>query len=226
MNEYQAILKKVGTALIVVGLFDIAFMVYCIVNETSYSSSFNIFAVIAGIFLYRGGLKTAKVVSFFGAFFLTGMVGLLVVIPFLIPPDLLLTHMRLNASTVLGPLLFGICILGFLVWILKNLTSPIIIEAMDKQGIDRKSFLSRPRSGGICGILLLAILAGTIPLLLKGETAEMAKIEAQKKVVGDYKFSVSSINIQTNYGGKTHVNAVVTAYNDREIKQVQVVFEK
>lgn len=32
MNEYQAILKKVGAALIVVGLLDIAFMVYCIVN--------------------------------------------------------------------------------------------------------------------------------------------------------------------------------------------------
>lgn len=151
---------------------------------------------------------------------------MLVVIPFLIPPDLLFTHMRLNPSTFLGSSLFGIFILGFLVWVLKSLTSPIILEAMDNQGIDRKSFLSRPRSGVICGILLVVILAGTIPLLLKGETAEMAIIEAQKKVVGDYKFSVSSINIQTNYGGKTHVNAVVTAYNDREIKQIQVAFEK
>ena len=97
---------------------------------------------------------------------------------------------------------------------------------MDQKRIDRKSFLSRPRSGFICGILLLFILAGTIPLLLKGETAEMAKIEAQKEVGSGYKFVVSSINMQSSFGGKTHVNAVVTAYNDNEIKKVQVAFEK
>ncbi len=66
----------------------------------------------------------------------------------------------------------------------------------------------------------------TMPLLLKGESAEMAKIEAQKKVGNGYKFVVSSINMQSNFGGKTHVNAVVTAYNDKAIKIVQIAFEK
>ena len=155
MNEHEAILKKVGTALIVVGLLDISFMVYCIVNKISYSSSFNIFAVIAGILLYRGGLKTAKVVTFFSAFFLTGMVGVIFVFPLFTPPDLLFTQIKLNPLSSAGYFVFALFFLLFLTWVLKSLTAPAIHEAMDNKGINPKSFLSRPRSGVICGILLL-----------------------------------------------------------------------
>ncbi len=226
MNEHKAILKKVGSALIVIGLLDIAFMVYCIVNSTSYSSSFNIFAIIAGIFLYRGGLKTAKIVSFFSAFFLSGMGGLLFVLPILMPFDLIFTYLKLNPLTSVAYLFFTIFLLAFLTWVLKSLTSPIVTDAMDHKGIDRKSFLSRPRSGIICGILLLITLSVTLPLLLKGEAADIAKNKAQKKVGSGYKFHVSSINMQSNFGGKTHVSAIVMAYNDNEIRQVPVTFEK
>jgi len=226
MNEHEAILKKVGTALIVVGLLDISFMVYCIVNEISYSSSFNIFAVIAGIFLYRGSLKTAKVVTFFSAFFLTGMGGLLFVFPLFTPPDLLLTQIKLNPLSSAGYFVFALFFLIFLTWVLKSLTTPAIHEAMDNKGINPKSFFSRPRSGVICGIILLAILGGALPLLLNGEAAEMAKNEAQKKVGDGYKFAVSAININSNFSGKTNVHAAVTAYNDSEIKKIEVQFEK
>jgi hypothetical protein len=44
--------------LAVIGLIEIAVMIYCIVNRISCSSSFNMFAVIAGMLLMRGGLKT------------------------------------------------------------------------------------------------------------------------------------------------------------------------
>jgi len=226
MNEHEAILKKVGIALIVVGLLDISFMVYCIINEISYSSSFNIFAVIAGILLYRGGLKTAKVVTFFSAFFLTGIGGVIFIFPLFIPPDLLLTQIKLNPLSSAGYFVFVLFFLIFLTWVLKSLTTPAIHEAMDNKGINPKSFFSRPRSGVLCGLLLLAILGGTLPLLLKGETAERAKIEAQKKVGDGYKLAVSTINVSSNFNGKTNVYAVVTAYNDNEIKQVEVQFEK
>jgi hypothetical protein len=61
-QTYRGILKCVGGVLIVIGLIDIAVMIYCIVNRISYSSSFNIFAVIAGILSMRGGLKAAVAV--------------------------------------------------------------------------------------------------------------------------------------------------------------------
>lgn len=45
------VLVRTGKVLITVGVIDIGVMIYCIANEISYSSSFNIFAVIAGFFL-------------------------------------------------------------------------------------------------------------------------------------------------------------------------------
>ena len=226
MPNYRDILKKVGIALIIIGLIDIAYMVYCIINQTNYSSSLNIFAVISGILLCRGGLKTAKVVTFFSTFFLTGISGLIFILPLLIPLDLLLTHIKLDPLSSIGYFAFVVLFLLFLLWVIKNLTSPKIYEAMDNKGINRKSFFSKPRSGAICGIILLIILGGTLSLLLKGKTAKAAKIEAQKIVGKGYKFSVSTININSNFNGQSNVYAIVTAYNDNEIKQVEVKFKK
>jgi hypothetical protein len=47
-EEARIILRRVGLALIVFGMLDIAVMIYCIANAVSYSSSFNVFAVLAG----------------------------------------------------------------------------------------------------------------------------------------------------------------------------------
>jgi hypothetical protein len=53
-DEARRILHRVGLALFAFGLLDIAVMIYCLANAVSYSSSFNIFAVISGIYLWRG----------------------------------------------------------------------------------------------------------------------------------------------------------------------------
>jgi hypothetical protein len=49
----RTILRRVGISLIAFGLFDIGVMVYCIINRINYFSSFNIVAVLAGIFVWR-----------------------------------------------------------------------------------------------------------------------------------------------------------------------------
>jgi len=48
---YQKILRNVGWALLWLGVVDVGVMIYCIANNIGYSSSFNIFAIIAGVFL-------------------------------------------------------------------------------------------------------------------------------------------------------------------------------
>jgi hypothetical protein len=59
---FTPILRKTGGVLLAVGLIDIAVMIYCIANQISYSSSFNIFAVVAGVFLLLGNLRAAGAV--------------------------------------------------------------------------------------------------------------------------------------------------------------------
>ncbi len=75
-TSHVPILKRIGTVLLAVGLLDIAVMVYCIVNRVSYSSSFNLIAVIAGIFLLRGSVRAASIVRWFAVFMLAGFLTL------------------------------------------------------------------------------------------------------------------------------------------------------
>ena len=61
--SYRAILRRVGLLLIVIGVLDVGYMIYCIVNGESYSSGLNIFAIVAGIFLIRGHLGAVGLVT-------------------------------------------------------------------------------------------------------------------------------------------------------------------
>ena len=74
---YLGTLKRVGVVLVLVGLVDIAYMVYCISRDQGYSSGLNIFVVIAGVFLWRGHLGAARIVAGFAAFFLATTIGML-----------------------------------------------------------------------------------------------------------------------------------------------------
>ncbi len=78
-------------------------MAYCIVNELSYSSSFNIFAVIAGVLLIRQSLRTARAVAWFAAFLLTGFTGAAAIFPFLTPFDLWVVNLRLDVTVWSAP---------------------------------------------------------------------------------------------------------------------------
>jgi hypothetical protein len=102
------ILKRVGAVLIIVGILGICWMIYCIENRISYFSSFNIFALIAGFFLYRGSLRAASVVRRVAAFVLSGATPMLIFgLPLVYPPPLALLEIRL-APVIL--LTFGMAI--------------------------------------------------------------------------------------------------------------------
>ena len=90
-DEYLSPLRRAGKVLLVVGLLDIGVMIYCIVNDVSYASSFNIFAVIAGLLLIQGSLKAASVVRWFSLFMASALVSVAVVSPALQPLGLTYT---------------------------------------------------------------------------------------------------------------------------------------
>ena len=93
-QKHLPILWRVGEVLFIVGVVDIGVMIYCVMNDISYGSSFNIFAVWLGILLMRGSLWAASVVRFFSAFFFAGGIALIVVFPFLQPIGLTLAEVR------------------------------------------------------------------------------------------------------------------------------------
>ncbi|MES2958041.1 MAG: hypothetical protein V4792_07625 [Pseudomonadota bacterium] len=215
------ILRKTGSVLLAVGLLDIAVMIYCIVNSISYSSSFNIFAVVAGIFLLRGSLRAASIVRWFAMFMLVGFLALVLAWPFIQPVDLTLTQVRLSpfAAVISAAFMFGVLVL--LYWLQRQLGEMPVQSARAAAG--RK--IRDMRVPAAAGVGLVVVLALFLSLLLGGESAAKAISIAQQQLGPAYRYHVSSLNIAKSNEG-TSVTGLVTAWNDKEIRSVPVGWQE
>lgn len=207
------ILRRVGWALIAVGLLDVGFMVYCIMNDINYRSSLNIFALIAGFFLLRQSMKTACIVSFFSAFMFSGLSLAAILLPLLIPLDLIVTFVRLNPIGAISMVIFTVAFLAFAFWVYRSLTSPAVMEARRVAGVGAK----KPLVAFAVGISLAVGLFTVEALVTNGPSAETAISKAKEKTGFGYKYHVTTIHWSGKSGG-----AIVTAYNTTEIREVEV----
>jgi len=225
MSLYLIKLRKCGWVLLTIGIIDVGIMIYCIVNKISYSSSFNIFAIIAGVYLIRGNLKAARLTSFFAAFLFSGFTGFLLILPFLLPLDLLTVYAKLHSIYVLLYAVLMPLILYMLMWIYKKLTSPDVIDAMKAAGINISSFWRNPKSGFWVGsgVVVLILIVSLIPFY--GEARERAKQKASLEVGPNYKLHISSFNV-SYVGGNKYIHATITAYNASAIKNITVDWQE
>lgn len=213
MSDYRAILKKVGFAWVAFGLADIAFMVYSIANGRSYSSSFNIFAVIAGIFLIRGSLGATTLVTWFSAFALTAFIGGLLMFSFLQPIELFIVQAKLNPAISAMLWLMAAVVLALLAWSYQQLRSPQVLEARKASG--RTTTVPKVAIG--LGVALIAFMATIFNMTLNGATGAKAIELARKQLGPNYKYSTQSFS-----AGGGHTRAIVAAYNDHEVQYVPV----
>ena len=214
MKEYRAILKRVGLALVAFGLADIAFMVYSISQGQSYSSSFNIFSVIAGVFLIRGSLGATRLVTWFSAFMLAGFISaIFLLFPFLQPFGLLVAQAKLNPMWFITLWLTAAVVLVLLGWAYRQLRSAPVLAALQESGC----VTAPPKLAIGLGLGLVAFLAVVLNMTLNGAAGDKAIALAREKLGSDYNYATQSIQ----WGGG-HGRAVVAAYNAREIKYVPV----
>jgi hypothetical protein len=212
---HVAILKRTGAVLAAIGAIDIAAMIYCISTGISYSSSFNIFALLAGIFLIRGNLLAATIVRWFSVFLLASFAAFALTWPLTQPWDLTLTQARLSpwqatASVVL--LLAAICLLF---WAQRSLGESPVLAAVVAAGRKVRD-MRVPATLGVGLVVLLVVL---MPLFLSGESGKRALSLAEAQLGKDFKYHVSSLRVTANSEG-TFVSAVVTAWSQQEVRTV------
>jgi hypothetical protein len=188
-------------------------MVYCIVNELDYRSSFNIFAVIAGVLLLRQSLRTARVVAWFAAFLLAGFAGAAIIFPLLTPLDLWAVQFRLHPLSMLSTIVIAVAVIGFVFWVYRNLTSAVVVVAWRSAGIAA----NKPILPFVIGAALVIGLSAMMVVMTRGESAEIAKRKAQEQLGSNYKYHVTAMNWSRSGG-----SATLTAYNERELKEVKV----
>lgn len=225
MKDSHHIMKRAGWVMVIIGLADIAIMIYCIATMQEYSSSLNIFAVIVGIFLLRGSLKAARIISWLAAAAIASVGADLILVPLLLPFDLIVTYTRLNPTDTTISTVLSLVVLLIPLWLYRELTSQPVLKAMDQAGIKRNTLLTSPTTGFLAGALVAVhfFFFFSLSSFTGGATAEEAKKRAADRVGEGYKFHVSSMNISSS-GSSKWVHAIVTAYNDCEIRDIEVAW--
>jgi hypothetical protein len=214
-SDHLPLLKKAGLVLVVVGLLDIGLMIYAIASQVSYSSSLNVFALVAGVFLLRGSLRAASAVRWLAFFFLAALIAVSVVSPLLLPLGLLATYVQVSPLAFMGSLgVFAVALLLF-GWLAKQLSAEPIKTARLAAGRRERD----ARIPLLVGVGLAVVLAGVNFTVQRSESAARAVSEARAELGADYEFHVSSINYRTGSEGKV-VSGVVTAWKSGTIKDM------
>lgn len=223
IEDPELILRRVGNVLIVVGAADIAWMIYVISSGSGYSSSFNIFAVIAGVLLRRNGLRTARIVRVFAAFMFAGFLGLLPVLLIIFPAELIQTYLQLTpVSQLLEWGAFLVAVLAMLWWVYRSLTAASVEKAIQAAELGRVRFWHHQKSGFIAGMCLIAILGILLPLSNRSESAQEAIERARAQLGPSYSYFVSSLSTSWTSRSGTYVRARVLAYTESSIEVVSL----
>lgn len=225
VKAYRKNLKFVGLVLFLVGTLDLVWMVYCIIHRINYSSAFNIFAVIFGVLLAIGGLRTAIFVAWSTANLLAYYTGNFFCSRFIIPLDLTFIEWKIYPLFMLEIALKEILVIGFLFWIYKRLTRPEIAKAIKKELSKTKWKFRYIKSGFVLGMIFLIISQIFIGILFHSSIAQEAVAKADQKVGPGYKLTISNLNIISG-NGITRANALVVAYNDNEVKTIPIQWEE
>lgn len=211
--ETRRILHRVGLGLVVFGLLDIGVMVYCIANGLNYSSSFNIFAVISGIYLWRGHPWYVKWVTRAAGFYAAAFCAMVPIAPFLFPADLAALELRLHPGSVIVGTVATIGAVVFLIWVYRELRQAPVLAAYTVAGYSPGSFWVAP----LCGAALALGVGVLLVVLMHGNTEQQAIGLATAKTGPGYHYFVTHLSYAGNRG-----TAAVLAYDDRTIKTVEV----
>jgi hypothetical protein len=210
----------VGLVLFAIGVADVAAMIYAIAHNQAYSSSFNVFAMVAGFLLWRGGLRTARVVAFFAAAQLSLVAGAPILLA-LLPRDLVFTYFRITPISTLLPWVVPLVgLLAFALWVYWSLTD-VLDTAAANHRFDACSGWLQPRRGFWVGLGVVAIATVGMAAMERTESAAKAVLRARQLRGADYNYFVTNLFVGKT-PGVTQVRAVVQAYTDDSIEPLVI----
>lgn len=211
-DQARKILQRVGLTLVVFGLLDISLMIYCLAHGHSYSSSFNIFAVISGTYLWRGHPWYVKWVTRATGFYASAFCTFVLVLPFIFPPDLGTLELRLHPFEVIAGTLATMGVVAFLIWVYRELRRGPVLEIYAATEYSPGPFWAAP----LCGAAL-AVGIGVFFIYLMYGNEQRAVALATAKMGPGYHYFVTRLSSTGDQGA-----AEVLAYDDQSIKSVRV----
>jgi hypothetical protein len=217
---HTTILKRVGLVLAVAGSIGLALAVWFAPGWRLFEFGVAGVAVVAGILLLRGNMAAARFVRAAASCVLGIVVVAVLGLASLQPFDLTLTEIRLDPMRFCWPATYAIVGVLLLLWTVRELGREPVQAASAEIGLRRWD----PMTPAKAGAGVTAVVAGLLWLSLHGQSAQLAESLALQQLGPGYRYSLSSIHGADN-GRGTSVSGVVTAWNDKEIKEVLLHWE-
>lgn len=219
MYQYRTILNRVGIVLVAVGILDIVYTLYGVLRAQDRIDSLglNILTVVAGVFLLRGSLAAVPILTWGIAFMIANFVSVFILLPFVKPAELWAIEFRLDPISLSISLLIRIATIALLVWVYTQLRAAPVVSAIVQSG---RSVLNLTLAF-ILGIAIAVLPVGIIHVARGSADGAKAVAIARTQYGEDYKYYVTAMRWSTG-----DVQASLTAYNEQEIKPVQVEWKR
>lgn len=214
------ILHRAGVVLLVAGALDIAYLAWCLSIGASHSYSMTIPAVIAGVLLMRGSLKTVVALIWIAGILLpmaiaSGAMSLMQ------PLDLTLTQVRLAPAAHFGAALPLVLFCGLLYWLLQQLARQPVQAALQSTGRKRPAM----NVALMIGVVLSMLALTGKQLGQNSDLKKKAEQLAQAKHGPQFRYHASSITPRADMEG-TFVEAKVQAWNQNSVDTVDVFWKE
>jgi hypothetical protein len=220
-TRHLPILRRAGTVLLAAGLIDLAALAYSLAQGQAYVSGFNLFAVVAGVFMLRGSLQAALVARWFAVWMLAALLATVFVLPFMQPFSLTFAQLRLGIGPAPASIGLAVLVTALLGWLAWQLGREPVRAARAARHLKPWS-LTPP---ALVGVALVVGLGVVVAVLRGGEAAAHARELAAQQVTPDYRLHVRSVS-KTRSGQGTRITATVTAWTDSDIKTVPVQWQQ
>lgn len=217
-EAHRTLLRRAGLLLLSWAALDIAYNVYSLLTAQSFKLGGAVLLIIAGALLMRGSLRWASWIVWSVALMLAWSAGsLLLALPLSRPADLWVAQLRLDAAATVMVVFMQIVTAAVLFWLYRQLQHAEVIAARRAAGQAAKV----PRSAFMLGALLAVLTAAGLLVAQHGESGRQALLLAQQQLGSGYRYHVTAIR----WSG-TGATAEVTAFNDREIRNLQVAWSR
>lgn len=217
MNNYRAILKRVGVVLLAFGSMGTAEMLYSLFQNPSDSLKWSLYAslyaVVASIRLLRGNLRAVPDITWVAALIASFLGSQFIVFLVFKPIELWAIEFRLYPVQMTLDVLFEIVTVVIFLWVCRELRSTSVVSAIVQAG----HWAYKPTFGFIIGVTLVAFLSGIFYWSVNGEAGRKAVQIAQAKYGESYKYYVTGIGWEGSQR-----SASLIAYNEQEMKPVQL----
>ncbi len=205
--------RTAGLVLLIVGVLDVGLMIYTVMNDESYTSSLNIFAIVVGALLMRGNVRTARVVRWGSVFFCIVFLAALFVWLLITPEALFMTQMKLDMMGAITPFITFILAVVIDAFLFYQLSTPESLQKLEDEAFRNGIPYSAFGLSLIVGGAMIYFLSS----MLGGENADHAKQLARNELGNNFAYQVTSLSIT-----ESGTVAVVVAYNGNEIRNVEV----